>query len=475
MNTWNTRLNSKALAAVLTAALTACGGGGAVPQTQTLAKPSAVAVRAVIQFPAGSSSASATRSPKYISPATNGATISVYPAGNDVTPVFQQSDDLAAGSPLCTSTSPRSCTIPMEVSPGTYDFVLAMYDTAPVSGVSPSGAKELSTVKVTQTINPAGLNTVDFALQGIPVGAPTLTCGGTSCGTLTYWSLPANGSVQSFPIAVTAYDADGHAITGSNPYATPISVTLTESGGSGHTVLTVNGAAVGTTATLTSPVDTLALQYDGGGAPGYTTTTTIGGTSVVMSPMYVVPDAAISEVNLSDSHSASVTEANAPVGEAYSASAACPDVTPSTSGSGASASLTMVSHAPGGTSLACNVTVKDSLANATVTIPFNFVVPGPITAGTPTFASGGSGTCASGLAFTGSGQTAVMALADPGYSGTISSSSGAAGTAAVSVSGTTATVTAGATAGTTTVTFSDTSGNVLTCSIGLTITSGSAS
>uniref|UniRef100_E6QPD0 Uncharacterized protein n=1 Tax=mine drainage metagenome TaxID=410659 RepID=E6QPD0_9ZZZZ len=466
----------RAIAAIALLALVGCGGGGS-PVTPAAAGTTAkVHAQVVIAFPAPTSPSSSARSPKYISPSTNGATISVYPAGNDVTPVFQQSDDLSSGSSLC-SGSPRSCTIPMEVSPGNYDFVLSMYDAAPVSGVIPASAKELSTEKITATISPNGLNIITFKLQGIVVGAPTLTCSPTPCGALNYWALPADGTQHIFPIAVTATDADGNAITGSNPYTSPISVSLTESGGSGHTVLTVNGVSEGTSATLTSPADQLALVYDGGGAPGYTTTTNVAGTSLTMSPMYVVPNAAITEGLLTDTHTASVTEAGAPVSEAYTTSTTCgSQVSANASGSGASATLTMNSSVPGGTHTSCAVTVKDSLASAAMTIPFNFTVPGPITAGTPTFATGGSGTCGTGLNFTGTGQTAVMTLSDPGYSGTISSSSGATATATVSVSGTTATVTAGGTAGNTTVTFTDTAGNSLTCSnVSVTLTSGSAS
>jgi len=464
----------RAIASIALLALVGCGGGGS-PVTPAAAGTSAKArVQVVVDFPAPAP-ASTSRSPKYISPSTNGATISVYPAGNDVTPVFQQSDDLSSGSSLCTG-SPRSCTIPMEVSPGNYDFVLSMYDLAPVSGVIPSSAKELSTEKLTTTINANGLNVINFHLQGIVVGAPTLTCSPSPCGALNYWSLPADGTQHVFPIAVTATDADGNPITGSNPYTSPIVVTLTESGGSGHTVLTVNGVSEGTSATLNSPADQLALSYDGGGSPGYSTVTNVAGTSLTMSPMYVVPDAGISEGKLSDSHTAAVSEASAPVSEAYTTSTTCgSQVTANASGSGASATLSMNSSVPGGTHTSCAVTVKDSLASAAITIPYTFVVPGPITAGTPTFASGGSGTCGTGVAFTGTGQTAVMALSDPGYAGTISSSSGATATATVSVSGTTATVTAGSTAGNTTVTFSDTAGNTLTCNVGVTITSGSAS
>lgn len=473
-----------ALAIISALALSSCGGGGALgarpPTTQNK-----VRVVALIDFPASPPPQSSSRSPKYISPSTNGATISVYPAGADTTPVFQQSDDLSSGSTLC-SGSPRTCQIPMEVSPGTYDFVLTMYDASPVSGVIPSTAKELSTEKLAaKTIVANGYNQVTFALQGVSVGPPSLTCSPTPCGALNYWSLPADGAQHIFTIAVSAKDADGNTITGSNPYTAPITATLVESGGSGNTVLAVNGVAEGTTAVLTKPSDTLTIVYNGGGAPGYTTTTSIGGASLVMSPMYVVPDAAITEGLLTDSHDAAISEAGAGAGEVYTSSTTCSGVSPTVSGSGASASLSVATNVPGGTSASCVVKVADAITGAAISIPYTFAVPGPIVPpASPTLPSGVSGNCGSGagtgtaLNFTAVSQVATLGINDGGYTGafSISNTTPSVATATISGNGPNASLSVtSASSGVDTIVLSDTAGNTMTCNVGVTVTSGSAS
>lgn len=463
-------------ALVLVTIISACGGGGSasLPRSATASESAVpVAVRIVLDnsVAAAIRRMAAAKRPAYISPSTQGASLNVYTPGNDSgTPIYGTVSALSAGSNVIT----------IYVAPGTYDFVLTLYDEAPVSGAIPSGAHALSkTTIASQTIIANASNNLAFHLQGIVVGAPTFCSnagGGSVCA--SYMSLPANGVTQTLAVAVSAYDADGNVITGSNPYYTPLSVSIAESGGSGHSSLVIDGTDVGASGTLESPADSLAIKYDGGGAPGYTTTTTIGSGTLVVSPMYVTPDTTISEGKLVDSHTAAVTEQGASSSIAYSASTSCGSgTTPSNSGSGASATLTVSVNVPGGTNKTCSVTETDILGSA-VAVPYDFIVPGPIVPGTPTFPSGGSGLCSSSIAFTGVGQTASVPLADSGYGGSITASSSATSVATVSMSGSgsseTATVTAVA-AGTATVTLTDTAGNSSTCSIGVTTTSGSAS
>jgi len=102
------------------------------------------------------------------------------------------------------------------------------------------------------------------------------------------------------------------------------------------------------------------------------------------------------------------------------------------------------------------------------------VAGGPVI-GTPTFPSGGSGNCTTGLLFTGSGQTAVMSVSEAGYTGAFSVGKNEAPTvASVAVSGSTVTVTALAN-GTDFFTVVDSSGRAAGCNLGTTITTGSAS
>lgn len=476
------RVARLATAGALACILAACSGGGTGTQSALPSSPGQgqslanVQVRIVDTTSGASQTASGKKRPMYISPSTNASSLQVTPTGGSSQTIVT---NLSSGSPNCTTATPRVCTIPMQLTAGTYTFALKTYDEAPVSGSIPAGANQLAQASTTATIQLNTTNTINFALSGIVVGSPGVSCT-SSCGALSYMSLPANGTTQTFAFAVSATDADGNVITGSNPYSSPITVTLTETGGSGNSALIYNGTNVGATATLVKPTDTLALQYNGGGASGYSTTTNIGGTGVVISPMYVTP-ASVSEGKVTDSHTGSITEASAPNSIAYSASAtSCSEITASSaSGSGSSGAFSFSTSAAGGTNANCTVAVSDILGT-TVSVPVAFAIPGPIGGGggsgggTVTFPSGGSGSCSAGIAFTATGQTALFTITDPGYSGSFTQVNTTPATATASISGANVTITAVA-AGTTSITFSDSAGNTIPCSIGVTTTSGTVS
>lgn len=478
----NYRVARLATAGALACILAACGGGGTTGTLSTLPSSPAksdlanVQVRIVDTTSGASQTTSGKKRPMYISPSTNASSLQVTPSGGTSQTIVT---NLSSGSPNCTTSTPRVCTIPMQLVAGTYTFALKTYDQAPVSGSIPAGANQLAQASTTATIQLNTTNTINFALSGIVVGAPGVSCS-SSCGTLSYMSLPANGTTQTFAFAVSAKDADGNVITGSNPYASPVTVTLTETGGSGNSALIYNGANVGASATLVKPSDTLSLQYNGGGSSGYSTTTNIGGTSVVISPMYVTP-VSVAEGKVTDSHTGTIAEASAPGSIAYSASASgCSEITGSSaSGSGSSGAFSFSTSAAGGTNANCTVAVSDILGT-TVNVPVAFSIPGPIGGaggsggGTVTFPSGGSGNCSSGIAFTAAGQTGQFSITDPGYSGSFTQVNTTPATATATISGSNITITAVA-AGTTTITFSDSAGNTIPCSIGVTTSSGSVS
>ncbi len=323
---------------------------------------------------------------------------------------------------------------------------------------------------MTQTIVLDQLNSVTFLLSGIVVGPPGVSCS-PSCGALTYASLPADGATHSFGFTFTFYDEDGNPITGSAPFSSPVAVSLVESGGSGHMQLLLNGTPSGTSVNLTYPTDNLAVKYDGGGAAGYTSTITIGGATVQISPMFIAPAGLTINTNTS-TNTPAITENGAPSATAYSASTACAQITStSVTGTGASATLNVSTSAPQGETESCTVQVTD-VYGTTYNYPVTFAVYGPITAGSVTFTGGGQGSCSSSIQFGAANQTAGFTLSDPGFPGTYTVSNPTPAVASASVSGANVTITA-LTAGTTTVTFGDGSGNVLTCPVGVTITGGS--
>jgi len=206
----------------------------------------------------------------------------------------------------------------------------------------------------------------------------------------SYSSLPADGATDNFGFVLQPQDFDNNPIAaGTNdPYANPILVNLAETGGSGHSTLVLNGNPVGATTVLTHSTDTLALRYDGLGAPGYTTLTTLGATGVAsssirISPLYVASAstyfsaASLSFVGSGESALLTASEASAPGTVTYAA-------TPSASCSGiatASISAANATVTSGGTAAAfgpCSVAISDGTSTVAVRVA-NTISGVPIT------------------------------------------------------------------------------------------------
>jgi streptogramin lyase len=126
-------------------------------------------------------------------------------------------------------------------------------------------------------------------------GSPRFVRGSSPSPAQTYASLPADGGSHTFTFALRPQDFGNAATTApGTTYAHPITLTLTETGDSGHATLLLNGVAAGTKATITISGQTAALRYDGQGSVSYTTLTTMTATgytaeSVRVSPLYVEP------------------------------------------------------------------------------------------------------------------------------------------------------------------------------------------
>lgn len=481
--------NSSRLAAfafVVSLALSGCSGGGGSSSSGALPPsnpPSVltptpgpalatvpVQVKAIYAAPGSPAPQSKGRHPLFVSPSTNSAKLVIYPHGSgtaQATYVY----DLSVGSGLCTGSAPRTCTFNINAPVGNLDFVLDNYDLAPVAGAIPGPAQHLGTTILTQNIVANTPNTVTFALSGIP----TVVALSTGAGPLTYTSEAADGSTHTLAITASVKDVDGNVIGGTASYSTPVSVSLAEAGGSGHSVLVINGTPSGVAGTLTSPTTTLAVQYDGLGAVGYTTVLNVGASSATLSPLYVTPSTVVSHA-VNGSPTVALSETNAPGAIAYSATYVCPEVTgTSTVGSGASATTTINTTAPAGTTDAgCTVTLKDVLGTQ-VTVPLNIAVYGPSTfSGAPALSAGVTRTCGTSLAFTNPAQTATITISDPGFAGPYVLSVPSPAVATATSLGSTVTITSVA-AGSETIGISDGFGNSLNCPVGVTTTSGSVS
>lgn len=317
--------------------------------------------------------------PQFVSPGSMGVTISATPQGGGS--ATTQAFDVSSGSPLCTTGSPRTCSLPVSLNAGSYTLTLTIYNEAPVSGSIPNGAAVLGVSNLSQTIVANQANTIAFTVQGVVSGIST-------SGGVTFGSLPANGTAQSYGVALVVTDASGNAIT-SGTYNNPISVSLAESGGSGHAYLVHNGSNSGSSATLTSATDTLAIHYDGGGTAGYYNTTTLSApgasaSAVQVSPMYV--SGAVAITDQTQTKSVTITEANAPNNVAYSTTFSCSGFSKVESGTGASHTLSITSP-----TLTTGATVPSfSCPNPSVTDNFGSTMPVTYTGSLPT-----TTTCAS--------------------------------------------------------------------------------
>ena len=480
-----TSITLKKSAAIMTMlALTACGGGGGgttssstplglpavtQPTTAPIVNPNTtpVVVKAIFATPGSPGVAqSGSRQAKFVSPSTNGAKLILYPHGSG-TALATYYYDLTNASGLCSGNAPRVCLFPIKAPSIQIDFDFETYDTAPVSNAFLGGTLHLGTSILTSTIVAGAANSVVFSLSGIPAVISLSTAGGP----LAYASEASDGATHTLPITASVQDAAGNVITGPVPYTTPISVSLTEAGGSGHSVLVINGTPSGAVGTLTKATDILAVKYDGGGVVGYTTVLGVGAATATISPLYATPGT----TTINSTTAAKVvnlTEQGAPGSIAYSATTACADITSTpTSGSGATGTTTINTVAPAGTNLVCTVTLKDVLGTQ-ITENVNFAVYGPITHTVEAFGSGGSGTCGTTLAFNATGETATFTMADPGFLGPYITGNTTPAVASVGVVGSNVTITS-LVAGTTTITVGDGNGNTVSCPVSVTTTSGS--
>ena len=213
----------------------------------------------------------------FVSASANGALVTTYAHSdtNHTTPLASSATNISSGSSLCTTVSGgRTCTMSIAAPPGDDDFVFALYDAAPVNGAIPLTAHELGVAGVTQTINEGTTNTISASISAIIAGFS---------GSTTNVSEPADGNTHNVALVISPTDFGNNTITAgaaNAPYANPITASVSESGGSGYTLLSLNGGTPATTVTLTKATDTVQAVYDGGGTSGYSATVTLTSTAV---------------------------------------------------------------------------------------------------------------------------------------------------------------------------------------------------
>lgn len=335
--------------------LAGCGGGssgaGSPIQSPPTAAPSSgngpqsVKVAVVVGGRFGTSGSSSARRPKFVSPSTAGIDIKVYAHGGN-TIIGESETDISSGSAACggQTGTPRTCFIQVPAPAGNDDFVATTYDAAP-SGSSFAGAHVLGIGQLTANIISGVSNGFTLFISGVI----------DSLGFLApHASVPADGANHTVGFVLNPSDFGNNPIVaGANdPYQNPISVQLSENGGSGHVQIVKNGTPTGgTSTTLNRSTDTVAVKYDGLGAPGYDAVVTVSASgntpeTMTISPLYVTSPSPYhsgttlsftgggqtAQVNLSETGAASPTYTATPSGSCSGvATASAPTGTPSAS------------------------------------------------------------------------------------------------------------------------------------------------
>ena len=211
-------------------------------------------LKLVIPAPA-SSTASRSKRPTYVSPASNSLTFAQ--AGGPSTTAA-----IAPTSPNCTTDSGvRTCTATVSANAGPdQSFLVKTFASADGSGVA------LSAATIVQTIVPGQINTVPATLNGVVASISVAA----SPSTLFF------GEPGSAAIAVNALDPSGNTIVGPGFYGdangNPITIALKNSDTTGSTSLSRT--------TVTQPGSPLVLIYNGGPV----LTATISGTVAGIGP-----------------------------------------------------------------------------------------------------------------------------------------------------------------------------------------------
>jgi len=332
------------------------------------------------------SAAGAAKRRAFVSPSANGAVATTYAHSDTAhtTPLGSSTTDISAGSGACTTVSGgRSCTIGITAPAGSDDFVFTIYDAAPVSGAIPATAHVLGVAGATETIAAGVTNTVSAAVSAVIAGFS---------GSTATVKEAADGHTHTVALVVAPTDFGNNPISAgaSNaPYANPISATVNESGGSGHTLLELNGGTPAASVTLTKASDTVQAVYDGGGVSGYAATVTLTATAVggqggatteslALAPVLFVTNPTVfyspspAQLNTypQGQHILSISEPTAAGGTTYTAApSGCSNILSvgTIVGTGTSATLLVV----GGTQVStsgCSLAISDGTVSFTVNV-----------------------------------------------------------------------------------------------------------
>ncbi len=270
----------RSAALVLVVVLAGCGGGGGATPAAQGAGPGTQGAGTMsfkLTVPAASTTSSSARRTAAITPATDGVLLQAY-AHTDTAhanPIASGAFDISSGSSLCVTGPPRLCTLSLSVPAGSVDIVATTYDAAPVSGA-------FTTAHVLGQGTIFGVTVVQNATNALNlvVGGTVASVAVTPATQTVAMSTPSN-----YSLSFTARDAQNEVIiagantvtngagnTETDAFSNPIVFHVSETGGSGHTLLSLDGGAHAASVTATKSSDTITVFYDGAAAAGYIAT-----------------------------------------------------------------------------------------------------------------------------------------------------------------------------------------------------------
>ncbi|HTX58979.1 MAG TPA: hypothetical protein VMH02_04815 [Verrucomicrobiae bacterium] len=180
---------------------------------------------------------------------------------------MQAATDIAPGAKACgkRKTATRTCTatIVVPLAAATYDIAIGDYNAKPVRGTFAKSAHLLAYGRLTgKKLSEKKINRFTAYLGGVVSGL---------LGNPGYLSLPGDGQAHAVALVIDPADFGNNPIKAGkkDPLANPIVVSVSETGGSGHAALSLNGAPGAASVTVAETSDTVELDYDGGGSIGY--------------------------------------------------------------------------------------------------------------------------------------------------------------------------------------------------------------
>jgi hypothetical protein len=250
--------------------LAGCGGGGgssSLPTAQQSApdkSTTAATVAVTITIPSAAKTSAKVRGPRYVSFGTQGMTV-VSKQGATQLGSTTFGTTVASNPSGCHAVSGgTSCTFALAAAAPATDFFITSYDQAPVGGAIPNTAHVLATFQqLAMPIVARQVNNLAFTMGGVVASL--------ALGNDAVTSAAAQGTQVKKTVSLIPKDASGEVIltsAGDTTLDRPISVTLAESNGSGHSYLSTDNG----TSHATLPVSvadgstTVTLVYDGGGS-----------------------------------------------------------------------------------------------------------------------------------------------------------------------------------------------------------------